>query len=226
MFSVKKYQTRLKELGFDPGVIDGKFGPNTKRAILAFQRSVGISADGVVGPITWSHLFKEVKETKGSDELPWMYEAYKMKGYHEVKNKSALFKWLKSDGMSVGDPSRIPWCGDFVETAIKLGLPNEPFTGNLAKNPYWARNWAEFGREVKPQYGAVLVFTRGSGGHVGFYVGESGKYYSVLGGNQSNAVTISRIAKNRCIGVRWPTTYSESGKVVTSNAGSISTNEA
>ena len=228
-YNVRKYQTRLKELGFNPGTIDGKFGPNTKRAVVAFQNSVGIAADGVVGPVTWSHLFEDVaksKDTHPNTKTPWMDEALKMKGLHEVKNKTALYRWMRSDGTSVGDPSKIPWCGDFVETAIKLSLPNEPFEGAVGKNPYWARNWQYFGKEVKPQYGAILVFTRGKGGHVGFYVGESGKYYSVLGGNQSNSVTVSRILKRRCIAVRYPLTANETGKVINSNAGSVSTNEA
>jgi zinc D-Ala-D-Ala carboxypeptidase len=35
---------------------DGSFGPLTRDAIKRFQRCVGITADGVVGPVTWSHL--------------------------------------------------------------------------------------------------------------------------------------------------------------------------
>lgn len=228
-YSVREYQIRLKQLGFNPGIIDGVFGPNTKKAVMAFQDSVGITSDGIVGPVTWKHLFKDIaleENTPDISNTPWMDEALKMKGLHEVRNRTALYKWMKSDGTSVGDPSKIPWCGDFVETAIKLSIPNEPFTGNLAKNPYWARNWAEFGKEVKPQYGAILVFKRGSGGHVGFYVGESKNYYSVLGGNQSNSVTVSRIAKNRCIAVRFPLTVQENHRKISSDTGEVSHNEA
>jgi hypothetical protein len=29
--------------------------------------------------------------------------------------------WLKRDGRSLGDPSKNPWCGDFVETCIRTG---------------------------------------------------------------------------------------------------------
>lgn len=45
-------QKALKQLGHDPGTIDGKNGPNTERAVRAFQASVTIKIDGIVGPET------------------------------------------------------------------------------------------------------------------------------------------------------------------------------
>jgi uncharacterized protein (TIGR02594 family) len=105
--------------------------------------------------------------------------------------------WLKRDGRSLGDPGKNPWCGDFVETCIRMGLPDEPLLGALGTNPYWARNWLLFGQETKPVLGAVLIFERGSGGHVGFAIGQDDTHFYVLGGNQSDAVTIARIAKSR-----------------------------
>ncbi len=49
-------QTRLKERGFPPGAVDGEFGPGTQAAVLAFQSSEGLLADGVVGPRTGAAL--------------------------------------------------------------------------------------------------------------------------------------------------------------------------
>lgn len=50
--AVIKLQERLKELGFDPGAIDGDFGPGTEAAVMAFQKSQGLLADGIAGPRT------------------------------------------------------------------------------------------------------------------------------------------------------------------------------
>src|ERR1043165_8160753 len=45
-------QKRLVTLGFPPGATNGKFGPGTEAAVMAFQRSERLSVDGVVGPTT------------------------------------------------------------------------------------------------------------------------------------------------------------------------------
>lgn len=49
---MKKIQTRLKELGYKCGPIDGVVGPKTEQAIRAFQKDKKLVADGVVGPAT------------------------------------------------------------------------------------------------------------------------------------------------------------------------------
>ena len=54
--SVKLLQDALKNKGFDPGAIDGDFGPATESAVVAFQKSEGLVADGVAGPRTQQKL--------------------------------------------------------------------------------------------------------------------------------------------------------------------------
>ena len=53
---VKTLQQRLNELGFDPKGVDGTFGPGTHAAVVAFQKSKGLEADGKVGPNTLAAL--------------------------------------------------------------------------------------------------------------------------------------------------------------------------
>ena len=49
-------QQKLKDLGFDPNGTDGNFGPGTRRAVIAFQQSKGLQADGIGGPATLAAL--------------------------------------------------------------------------------------------------------------------------------------------------------------------------
>ncbi len=53
---VKTLQQKLKDLNFDPKGVDGNFGPGTRHAVIAFQQSKGLQADGVVGPNTMAAL--------------------------------------------------------------------------------------------------------------------------------------------------------------------------
>lgn len=81
--------------------------------------------------------------------------------------------------------------------------------------------------------GAVMVFWRGSPsgtkGHVGFYWAEDDSAFHILGGNQSNSVSVTRIAKNRLISARWPDAgLSVDGQVriAAANGRLLSVNEA
>ena len=49
-------QSALKQLGFDPNGVDGRFGAGTEAAVKAFQKSKGLTADGLVGPGTMAAL--------------------------------------------------------------------------------------------------------------------------------------------------------------------------
>ena len=53
-------QEALSKLGFDPGKADGKNGPNTQKAVRAFQAHRTIKIDGIVGPETRQNLVDEL----------------------------------------------------------------------------------------------------------------------------------------------------------------------
>jgi peptidoglycan L-alanyl-D-glutamate endopeptidase CwlK len=53
---VKALQRLLAKAGFSPGLIDGAFGAGTQAAVIAFQRSRALLADGIAGPRTVAAL--------------------------------------------------------------------------------------------------------------------------------------------------------------------------
>lgn len=53
---VKQLQEFLKSRGYDPGPVDGVYGPRTVAAVRAMQSANHITADGVVGPATWGKI--------------------------------------------------------------------------------------------------------------------------------------------------------------------------
>lgn len=53
---VKEVQRRLKQWGYYSGAVDGIFGSGTKKAVIAFQKKNGLTADGIVGKATYAAL--------------------------------------------------------------------------------------------------------------------------------------------------------------------------
>jgi hypothetical protein len=53
---VSGLQARLKNLGYDPGPLDGMDGPLTRSAVKAFQMENDLEVDGIAGPKTLGKL--------------------------------------------------------------------------------------------------------------------------------------------------------------------------
>ena len=221
-------QRRLAALGFDPGPFDGIRGRRTIAALKAFQARERLVADGVLGPLTRAALGGDSVASSGPADPPWLVEARRWMGLREVVGPGSnpkILAWGRAASEIYRDDD-VPWCGAFVHAQFAATLPEEP----LPANPLWARGWARFGVALAKQApGALLVFERGpTAGHVGFYVGEDPSRLRVLGGNQSNAVTETWIAKRRLIAMRWPATFPLPAprRVRISAGGATSANEA
>jgi len=156
----------------------------------------------------------------------WLTIARARLGVREIpgpKHSAVILGWLARLKSWIRD-DETPWCGIFVASVMQeAGLP---YPDQYPR----AKAWADWGANLRSTHvapGAVLVFARQGGGHVGFYVGEDATAYHVLGGNQGNAVNVTRIAKARCIAIRWPRGEPVSGgPVQLAQNGELSRNEA
>jgi uncharacterized protein (TIGR02594 family) len=159
-------------------------------------------------------------------EPHWLAVARLLIGTREIKGPQHL-GFIAKGWARLGAPwyndDETPWCGFFVAHCIDAaGLP-VPGGGRFAS----ARAWLDWGKSSAAVVGAVAVFGRDGGGHVGFAVGESAGHFYVLGGNQSNMVSIAPIAKSRLLGLRWPASVPASPhRLPRMSGGVMSRNEA
>lgn len=159
---------------------------------------------------------------------PWMKIAYSLNGTKEFAGKGnnpKIIEWAKKLGgwfASFYKEDSIPWCGLFVAHCIKeAGFP-------VQGDALSALGWSDYGKPCHPCVGAIMVFSRQGGGHVGFYVGEDKDAFHILGGNQSDMVSVARVSKSRHVQTRWPTAHpmSTTGRVWLTAKTNLSGNEA
>jgi uncharacterized protein (TIGR02594 family) len=139
--------------------------------------------------------------------LKWydIARAEQAKGIEEyagtAKNNPAILQYYRD----VGVPQKhdeVAWCAAFAGSCLERA-------GIRSTRSLMARSYTDFGVPLaKPREGCVVVFWRTSKtsgyGHVGFFVRETANYIYVLGGNQSNQISVAPYPKSRLLGYRWP----------------------
>lgn len=110
--AVEDIQRRLLRLGYQlgPTGVDGVFLGRTREAVLAFQSTLGLAEDGVVGDETWSALVDETF-TLGDRTL------YLRLPYFHGKDVSQAQVALNALGFACGDLDGI--FGAFTERAVR-----------------------------------------------------------------------------------------------------------
>jgi uncharacterized protein (TIGR02594 family) len=125
-----------------------------------------------------------------------------------ASNPQVLAMLQLDERWPVGDD--VPWCSAFVNYIC--WLLRLPRSKGLS-----ARSWLQVGSSVYDDMASVgfdvVVLKRGKGeqpgpevikapGHVGFFAGTEGNEILVLGGNQGDAVNVSRFNKDLVLGIR------------------------
>ncbi|MCW7539000.1 TIGR02594 family protein [Aquabacterium sp. A7-Y] len=183
---------------------DGRFGPRTEQAVIAFQRSKGLTADGKVGPRTWQALgLKPVPAASpgsGADATArWLQIAMDEAGIEENKlpgqHTARIAEYHQTTTLKATD-DETAWCSSFVNWVVMQA-------GGTGTNSAAAKSWLTWGTPVsQPTPGTIVVLKKKTGGyssatgstsgwHVAFFVSKTPTHITLLGGNQSDRVKTS-----------------------------------
>ncbi|WCL81588.1 TIGR02594 family protein [Saprospira sp. CCB-QB6] len=108
-------------------------------------------------------------------------------------------EWAKNQTVKTAN-----WCAAFVSHCLKK-------SGQASLTYYdggRAKSYLKYGTKIdKPAYGAIVVFSRSGGGHVGFVVGQTESAILTLGGNQGNKVCVKAYSKSKVQGYVVPSSW-------------------
>ena len=129
-------------------------------------------------------------------------------GLKEIKGKkheAAIVGFFEAVGHGWVKDDETAWCAAFLGAVLKdNGLPLPPLQERLAARSYLMVGEPVELKDAKP--GDLVVFWRGAPtgwqGHAGFLVSHDKTTVAVLGGNQSDAVSIAPYPVSRLLGVR------------------------
>lgn len=229
-FDVKLVQEYLTTLGYDTNGVDGIFGKGTYEAVISFQIDQGLHDDGIVGNDTFRKLVSEYYcapffSPQEVSTTPWMDEVFEDYFVSEIKgedhNPKVLQMWKDAKLGGIKD-DETAWCAGAVSAWLER-------SGIKSQRTAWARNYLNQGEELPlPKFGAIVVFERGNGGHVGFVTGVTldGSQVKCIGGNQSNTVNERMFPVSRVLGYRNPNPEVQLPDAPICDTGNVSTTEA
>lgn len=154
----------------------------------------------------WESIKNLIKKMlKPISETPWLDIAEGELGILEIEGPGdhpRIVEYHQTTTLKATD-DEVPWCSSFVNWVMEQ-------VGYQGTSSARARSWAKWGKKIKdPKPGAIVILSRGKNpalGHVGFFMGfaNSGRSVSILGGNQSNSVSIQNYPVSRVVSFRWP----------------------
>lgn len=148
---------------------------------------------------------------------PWMKTAESYIGTKEYVGSSRHNPVVVAFFAKAGHPEikddETAWCSAFAN-AVMFENGYEGTKNLLARS--WLK-WVNGEAPSTPRFGDIAIFQRGNDpvfGHVAFFVKWDSEWIWVLGGNQSNSVSITKIARSKLLGFRRPKTVPKKGPKV------------
>ncbi|MFL9835683.1 peptidoglycan-binding domain-containing protein [Chryseobacterium terrae] len=139
---VRILQQTLLDLGFNPGLADGIFGTNTKKALMNLQYSRDLNPDGIIGNKTMAALeFVLASQTRedGYVKLSWEYKVTDAKDWSTFvfKKIDSLFDkfsqcedivWFRPDYLSLSRQQQINVWGELISAICKFESGWKPWS--------------------------------------------------------------------------------------------------
>lgn len=133
---------------------------------------------------------------------PWVPVAAAELGVRETRGGETprILEYHATTSLRASE-DEVPWCSAYACWVMEQVGLHHPRSAR-------ARSWEAWGVEVGPTFGAIAVLTRGTPGsgqgHVGFLLHADERRVWLLGGNQSNAVSVASYPREQLITCRWP----------------------
>lgn len=138
-------------------------------------------------------------------EPPWLTLARRELGTGEAYgsgDNARVLAYYRDAGHPEIAHDSVAWCAAFASAMLER-------SGVASPRTLRARNFLQWGTALDaPQAGCIVVLWRGSPnsdqGHVGFFAGVTSDRLLLLGGNQSDQVSLAAFPRNQVLGYRWP----------------------
>ncbi len=141
------------------------------------------------------------------EKSPWMKTAESYLGLKEIpgreNNNPVIIKFYSEAGHPEIRDDETAWCSAFANAVMYEN-------GYVGTKNLLARSWLKWEDGYapgSPQFGDIAIFQRGNDpvfGHVAFFLRWDDDWVWVLGGNQGDSVSITKIARSKLLGFRRP----------------------
>lgn len=194
----KVIQVELKQVNLYTGKIDGLWGVKSQTAYNQYKQQKTVPY--------YLNLHDDQDYQWNKDRVPdWFIIAWdeRLNQVHELpgnQHHPDIIKYGTSVDLHV-TTDEVPWCSSFVNWCISQ-------TNRTTTKSALARSWLSYGFHSEIRLGSVVIFKRGKSsifGHVGFAMYHEKEFnrIHVLGGNQSDAVTVQAYSESDLLDCRW-----------------------
>lgn len=185
---VKSVQTRLKELGYYTGSVDGEYGSGSIAAVKAFQRASGLTADGLCGKATWNALMSSSAVSSGSSSSSSSSTGTSSGSYVKLQSGDtgdavkALQKALNNLGYAVSADGSY---GALTVAAVKSfqqinGLDADGIAGAKTQTLLYSGNAKKYSASASDSSGSSSSSSSSGASSRGSFTGKNGKTIQLL----------------------------------------------